>query len=540
MKQIYHFLSGNVPGGIGLYLLLVFIIFLTLYTISRRNELFTSRHFKRWFGGTWLVLTTIYTLSWINDPPPMLYSRFSTHIVSADQESIWLAYYFRDELSRHLQPFNGPTRCLYQQRWNYLANVDCAVQPNEDCDRIIRNLPLEEIVEGEVKTVGGHSVLDLTFRNLARNRVAGEIRIEFSSGSPGEIMPRVLAWVQNYLPLHENVGTFSLADQQLVLAKDVFYRQEYRKSQQLCLLAQQHHPENEEIRKWYYYNQIRIAADLRREDQSRHPYRARKLQWEVMANEARAFLIKIVKENLRHDIDDPLLDNMVAESFLLEEYYHDGEEFLKIAYHADPLNIDVLQNLSLLHPSRFEGLPFKEENDLLARILDICPIQEQILRRYVEKLLLAGTVSQASLEEIKKRLDKALALYPTSIVALVLQGKYFQAVFDYPKALKSYLKADSLDHGKAFLQYNIGVAYFKLEDFESAERYFQKAVDLDDYLDAHLYLGVIYMNRREYQKALERFRYRVAHKTGEDDYYAAQAMKGIRECLEALEIKVPQ
>ena len=52
-------------------------------------------------------------------------------------------------------------------------------------------------------------------------------------------------------------------------------------------------------------------------------------------------------------------------------------------------------------------------------------------------------------------------------------------------------------------------------------------------------IGVIYKNRGEYEKALKKFRYRVAHKKDDDDYYAVQAMKGIRECLKALDIPIP-
>ena len=41
------------------------------------------------------------------------------------------------------------------------------------------------------------------------------------------------------------------------------------------------------------------------------------------------------------------------------------------------------------------------------------------------------------------------------------------------------------------------------------------------------------------KKALEQFRYRVAHKKGENDYYANEAMIGIRQCLAALKIPIP-
>ena len=60
------------------------------------------------------------------------------------------------------------------------------------------------------------------------------------------------------------------------------------------------------------------------------------------------------------------------------------------------------------------------------------------------------------------------------------------------------------------------------------------AIQYDNYLDAYLYLGSILKDEGNYRAALEKFRYRVAHKQGEDDFYAYQAMKGIQECLEAL------
>ena len=39
MTDILNYLSGNVPGGIGLYACLVIVIFLVLFGISRRNDL---------------------------------------------------------------------------------------------------------------------------------------------------------------------------------------------------------------------------------------------------------------------------------------------------------------------------------------------------------------------------------------------------------------------------------------------------------------------------------------------------------------------
>ena len=116
MKNILDFLSGNVPGGIGLYALVVVVIFLVLYAISRRNELFTPRHFRVWFAIVWLALTMIYAWWWKSDPPPHLLSRYSTLIFVSRQSDLWQAYYFRDEISNHLRPYRSAAKYLYLQR----------------------------------------------------------------------------------------------------------------------------------------------------------------------------------------------------------------------------------------------------------------------------------------------------------------------------------------------------------------------------------------------------------------------------------------
>ncbi len=234
-----------------------------------------------------------------------------------------------------------------------------------------------------------------------------------------------------------------------------------------------------------------------------------------------------------------IMSNMIAESFMLEELYGDAEQFLKIGFGENPYSLEILQNLTLLHPSRLKGLPLGDEDDLVARILNICPSNEAVLKKYIEKLLLNVQVTKAQSDEIKGRIDKALALNPASIVAWMLKGKYFNMNFDYEAALAAFQKADSLSPEDGVIQYNLGVTYFKMERPEEAEHYFQNAVKISDYLNAHLYLGAIYKDRGEYEKALERFRHRVANKEGDDDYYALQAMKGIRECLKALDIPIP-
>lgn len=540
MKEAYHFLSGNVPGGIGLYVLVVAAVFLTLFAISRRNTLFTPRHFKIWFAAAWGVITLGYLFLWAADPPPHLLSRYSTFFYANHEADRWLAYYFRDEVSGNLKPFRSPGDYFYPQRWNYLAGADCAQPPLNRCEEIYRRLPVEKAALGEIRRQNGQYILSLSKRDFRTGQAMPLGEVAFSADSPGEALPRALSLLHGDFPLAGREDKAGLPDKNLVLAKDAFYRGDYEAGLERCRRALQDHPENEEVRQWYYYLRVRQARQMKLQAPPAASSETKTPPWKAMALEARAYLVQRFKENYEAGIDDPMLGNMVAESFIIDELYGDAEEFLKIAFFENPFDIEVLENWTLLHNSRFKGMPFKSEEALLERILDICPLNTSALTRYVERLLAHVPVKGVPAAKIRGRIDRALAFNPVSVEALTLSGTYYTTTFQFPEALAAFFKADSLQPGRAIIQYNIGVTYFKLQDFNNAERYFRKAIELTDYPDAHLYLGAIYKERGEYEKALERFRYRVARKQGDNDYYAVQAMKGIRECLEALKIPLPQ
>lgn len=539
MKNTFDFLSGNVPGGIGLYILLLIVIFLVLFSISRRNELFNHRRFKISFSVVAAVLTIIYAGIWLSNPHPAVLSRYSTMFFAEDEPDLWLAYYFRDEITARLDPARSSSNYLYPQRWDYLANIDCA-QPDSQCREIARKLPIEKTLAGEIKKKNGQYLLQFSIKNFRKNKTTPLGEVEFSPASPEQAVPAILAQIGSSFPVREKGINVSPADKDLALARDAFYRNEYPQSLQLCRRALERHPDDKEIRKWYSYNRIQLAKNSRLEEKNENPYDTRKSPWQISLSEARAFLINLFKENYDQGIGDVMLANMIGESFILEEHYGEAEEFLKIAYFENPFNVEVLQNLSLLHNSRYKELPFKNAEDILARILDICPLNEEILARYVEKLLADVPVNSVPSVKIRERIDRTLSLNPNSTTAWILEGRYNLMTFQYREALQDFAKADSLEPGKAVVQYNIGVAYYKLKQDPVAETYFKKAIQISDFLEAHLYLGVIYQDRGEYEKALEQFRYRVAHKQGDNDYYALQAMKGIRECLEALNIPIPQ
>ncbi|MEZ4765843.1 MAG: tetratricopeptide repeat protein [Calditrichia bacterium] len=536
---MFDFLTGNVPGGFGLYLLFIIVVFLVLRGMSRQNELFTPRLFRIWFFAIWGLATLVYGFLWLSDPPPQAFSRYSVQFYAENPADKWLAYYFRDEMERSVESQRNPTNYYYDQRWNYLAGADCATFEASQCATIAEQMPVDELVTGTIRRENGNYQLALTFRTFPGNRIKSQKNLPFPSGEPEKAIAALQQWIGEVLPLKEKLPQPLLADSLFVLARDHFWRNDYQKSLNLCREALNLHPDNAYIKYLLLYNRIRIANDLSLKHPVKNPYETKLNEWQRMLVEARQVLIPAAQANYDAGLEDPLLSNMIAESFMPDQQFGDAEAFLKIAFGEDPLNLEVLKNLLALHPSRYHDLPFESDGELMARILNICPFDAETLRRYIENLLVNLQVDNQPAAEIRYRLDRALALAPDNYTALLLKGKFHLTLFEYEPAIAAFEHADRVMPDRSVTHYNLGIAYYLQKQPDRAETHFQKAVDLDDYLDAHLYLGVIFQERGEFEKALAQFRYRVAHKTGSEDYYAIQAMKGIRECLKALNIPIP-
>ncbi|PID29166.1 MAG: hypothetical protein CR982_03600 [Candidatus Cloacimonadota bacterium] len=88
---------------------------------------------------------------------------------------------------------------------------------------------------------------------------------------------------------------------------------------------------------------------------------------------------------------------------------------------------------------------------------------------------------------------------------------------------------DSLDW-RNYFQYGSNLYHL---DKDKAIDIFNKAIALGDSLDSHLYLGKIYYEKGDFEKAIFHYRERMRHSYG-NQYYRRQAAKGIRKCLEQL------
>jgi len=535
MKNFIDFLSGNVPGGITLYLIVLFVIIFVLYYLYRNSELFSASHFKWWFLAGWLFVTLVYTYLWIGNPSSALLKRYSVFVTASDPDNEWLAKFYRDELSSALKPFQNRDTYFFPQNWSYLAGVELSDKKYED---ICQKVGINRVILGKIVKEKSEVKIDLQLTEYPSGKIKNQIQMNINPGKPEAVLNGLMNWVGSFLPIKKEYRFQGIVDKTFIYARDEFFKRNYKTSDKLFEEVLKRYPENAMIKKWYNYNSIRLAATLR-PDKERNPFETRKLPYVVMLSEARAFLKDLTRKNLEQKIEDDFLSNMLAESYLIEENYGEAEVFLKNAYVENRFNIYVLENLTYLHPSRYKDLGFEDEYQLYERIVNLCPIYADVLIKYIEKLLKITPVHGVASGKAKELIENFLGIDPNSARSWLLLGEYYHANLNRKKALQAYFKADSLEPNNASVQYNLGIMYHLEEEFDEAEKHFKKAIEFGDYLDAHLYLGSIYLNSGEYEKALEQFRYRVAHKAGEDDYYAKEAMKGIRQCMQALSIQIP-
>ncbi len=537
LKSAIDTLSGNVPGGIGLYLVVLLSIFFSLYFVYRANEFFTRRLFRRWLISLLLLCTAGYAYLWVQNPPPSLLKRYSVIFYSENSRDRWLADFFRDELSEALRPYKSRQNYFFPQRWFYLADFPDSLNEQRFLRKLIAELPLETVLLGKVVRDESGYRLELTRLDNAGAEARPLKPVRFKKGALESAYRALLRQASQFLPVRKRDFESLAADSNFVLLRDAFYRGKYTLAQKYA--DRLNRPEQPLLRRWRAFIQIRLAAELRARQKPRNPYEFRKAKWQKIVELARSQLIQLMRAETAKSSRDDVLNTMMGESYLLTESFGDAEVFLKNAYVENPFNIETLENLSLLYPSRLKDLHFADDAAVLEKILIYCPLYSKILERFVLRMLRRGPVGSIAFQKAKSFIDHFLEMNPKSAAAWLLLGKYWEQMTRDDMALRIFLKVDSLAPGNSTNKFNLGVIYFRMEDYPKAIKYFKQAISLDDYLNAHLYLGAIYKQQGRYREALKEFRYRVAHQQGSDDFYALQAMKGIRECLKALNIPIP-
>lgn len=227
------------------------------------------------------------------------------------------------------------------------------------------------------------------------------------------------------------------------------------------------------------------------------------------------------------------LDSTLAEAyaFLGEYFIHKerwslAEQNLVQAMELNPRISRIYLNFSRLHPSRYKKLGFRSEEELYQRAIEINPCDRNAYLMLSDYYMFQNMKAKAI-----ETLESYLQINPNSVPVLMALGKIYMLKRDVLKIIDVYNRVIDLDPYNADAFYNLGVWYYNSEDFENAEKFFQRAIAINNHLNSHLYLAYLYEMKGEMNKAIEHLRYRIRNKKGFDDEFAEEARKHLYEIM---------
>jgi tetratricopeptide (TPR) repeat protein len=532
MDNWVNFLSGHVPGGIILYIVLLIVTFIILLFMHWVNELFSRKHLIRWMAISVIVYTIIYLAIWLKNPPPQVYKRYSVGLMQSNTTENWFGEYVTHFIAHYTKSYVTEREYLFPYQWFYRVTPADSAMSQKFIQHIYRTMPVHKVLSGNINKDNKEFSIILQLIEYPEARVAKQAEAKFHILDQTKFIQWIIEEFKPYLPFKriENSAEYQLPDSLLVLMARDYFLKRYEKCIEGKFSSKNRVINTQELELWKQYATIKLAGQQKLSVKSYNPYSKQLPEWRLKMQKSRSRLMDYLRAEQHNDLTNLL----VAESFIWEEDYASAEIFLEKEYIENPFNIDVLMNLTFLHFSRYQEFGFKGIGDIYEKILAICPIDEPVLLKWSDDVIQSNPSHAAPPKTALKMVQYYLKMNPHSYKAWLMLGKIYASGLDRYLALESFLKADSIRPNSGIINYNIGTLYYEWEKYDLAKERLKRAIQSENHLDAYLYLGVVLKEEGRYEEALEKFRYRVAHKQGEDDFYAYQAMKGIQECLEAL------
>ncbi len=242
---------------------------------------------------------------------------------------------------------------------------------------------------------------------------------------------------------------------------------------------------------------------------------------------------QILQEVIKKRQDNQRVAYLLGRIAIQEENFGLAEIFLKKALIDDPTDARVYYALSFLLPARLEDLGYKKRTEVLEKAMYYDPAYREAAYELANEYYISGTGTQTghgttnAIKTIRQYLE--IRKGDPQIVALL--GILYIKIERLDEALAIFEELLQRFPKDSNLNYDLGIVYFHKMQYENAIPYFHKAIEIDDNPDAYLYLGYIYRELGDKAKALHYFRERVRRRSGDDDVYAKEAMRGIRKIL---------
>ena len=516
MADLYDFLSGQVPGGIFLLVFLLLIVHL-LFIYLRKSELIsrkTSRRNRLYFT---LLLLFVYVLLWFDLQPPKPQQRIVVlPTLSADGSlpKEGSVFAFAETLQRMAWQDSLKDR-YFLHRWEWLLETvgkdSFAVVPF--WRHVAENIGASYLITSQ-RTANGFTagVNDLS-KPDERGKKYHIARDDDFSALIDQIQQDFHFFTKDQIPVVK-------IDEKYLEAKFYFYLKDYDRV--LKILNPLNTPEATVLKAAVY-----VQKGLRRKvDRKKAEYLKIKIP---EFEQARRLLAPLLRQ--RKDVKG--LAYWLGRMAMHEGDFTRAEIYLKKALVDDPEDCRVHYALSFLLPVRLKELGYGSRIDILEKAVRLDPGYRDAVYDLANSYYLSGSGSETgpTTNRAIKTIERYLSINRKDTQINSLLGmlyirikRFNQAQHIFEQLLKQYPN-DSNSY------YNMGIVYFMKKEYRKALPYFLKAIEIDQNLDSYLYAGITYRLLGNNKMALKYYRERVRRKTGDDDYYALQAMKGIQIIL---------
>ncbi|HHS13257.1 MAG TPA: tetratricopeptide repeat protein [bacterium] len=233
-----------------------------------------------------------------------------------------------------------------------------------------------------------------------------------------------------------------------------------------------------------------------------------------------------LRQGLQKDSSDAELWLLAGRAYIQRRWWNKAEQALRKAWTLYPHNSLILFYLSRLHPERYRFTPYKSKRDLLKAALHWNPA-------FTAAWIDLGDLhyNQNRYRAAEKTYRRLLTLMPESEDGWLALARLHTIRQDRLAIIQVYEKIIELYPDMAQAYYNLGIVYYNDGKTETAERLFQRALNLEPHVNSHFYLGLIALDRGDTARAVTHLRRRIENKDSESDFYAEEARKKLSDLL---------
>lgn len=513
MIEIIDFLSGEVPGGILLLILILFIINLIFFFFYKGSKLLNKKQYKDKIIKSSLFLLVVYISLWFLLSPPKIPDSV---IFLPFQNGNTADFTICEMLERQLESnLSGDYRLHYWDWFYETCNQDSINNIN------YRNNVAKRLNIGLI--ISGRYIADFQVE-LSADDGNGLLTQQFEYNSFRELSGKIVSWLQDNYQITKPVdkNKIQISDESINIktkAKLLYLNSKYDSAIKLLSKTKESHVLLKAM------INLRKGASFLKEN--------KKSMFEDNTNTYFAEIIDTLIPIAVEGKDTATLNKILGELYLYNHQYEKSEIFLKKALTQNPYDARIYYLLYYLHKDRIVDLGFNNRFEVLQKAIDLDNGYVLAVYDLANEYFHSGTATPTgtgttfAIETLKK----IMKINPNNIKILNLLANIYLQIKDTEKAIQIYNELIKKGDHSGEIYYNLGIGYFHLQKYDQAGKAFEKSISINEYPNSYLYLAAINKINGHNEKALYYYRERIKRKQGEDDMYAKEAMRGIRQIL---------